>query len=103
MQEPTTIDSGEVTRRLPDGWRAENDGDEHVYVYPQPMVDRYDHPGDMPASFGIAHKEGEVFTATMQEPSAMRSGLHELSAHAEGARGRMIEWVVERAEGVDWP
>lgn len=87
-----TIDADEVESELPAGWWAENDGDHCVHAYSG-------RGADIDASVTIDAASGGLFTATWNEPGAGR--LHGPVDSKSGLKERAVQWVAERAEGMD--
>jgi hypothetical protein len=96
-----TIDAADVQKRLPDGWRVENDSDLAVYGYADGHAPgTFPDPAALPASFGI-RRESDLWTAIWLEPNEAHGGRHEPVDHVTGIKERCIEWVLEQATGLE--
>jgi hypothetical protein len=92
-----SIRADELQDALPDGWRAEQNGD-GVHAYPVDNKGMPREPEDAPASFGIEPCDGRLFTATMSVPSDKRGGFHDLKESTRGLKERCVRWVADRAD-----
>lgn len=102
MTDPSeSIDANAVRSRLPDGWTVDVDGDRLIFGYATDHeLDEFPDPGAIPASFGI-RREDELWTAVWLEADESQGGRHYLVDQATGVKERCIEWVGEKADGLD--
>lgn len=95
------IDATEVQERLPDGWCVENDSDLAVYGYADGHAPaNFPDPAALRASFGI-RRESDLWTAIWLEPNEECGGRHKPVDRVTGIKERCIEWVLEKATGLE--
>ena len=101
MTETANIGADEVQRRLPHGWRVENDGEGAVYGYADGDAPRgFPNTDGIPACFSV-RKGDDLWAATWKGPHKLDDELDELSDRIHGTKERCIEWVAKKANNAD--